>query len=359
MLPTRWTRQFVCAGCCTGSNLLPNALPRPPPHAGTKPAACLSQVECLEMRSIGHERAGLPPATAQIPGPLVQRQVSTGCMTLWGYILGTLPCARARVSSVHVPWLLCWLEAHRRASVRLPHAALLAPAFPLLASPPAIQHCVRPAPAPAPARSCCTSPTRTARHTCTQPLGGMPTRWTSTCGAVSCLHAVVRLAALALLVPAGAVSCLQAACCTTHSFAAPWLHPSTRPVSMACEPTLPLCPLPPFVAKQGPQPADLGQPEPGAHRAVPRHPAAGAGQLSLPGGVSSRADARVHSWTGLVWAGGLVSQDILQLAAPPVGCCRLWMGMAHVLSAPDCTRMSAWSGSLHAGTGQASRAGLP
>lgn len=33
------------------------------------------EVECLEMRSIGHERAGLPPATAQIPGPLVQRQV--------------------------------------------------------------------------------------------------------------------------------------------------------------------------------------------------------------------------------------------------------------------------------------------
>ncbi|PRW45747.1 chorismate lyase isoform B [Chlorella sorokiniana] len=33
------------------------------------------EVECLEMRNIGHERAGLPPATAQIPGPLVQRQV--------------------------------------------------------------------------------------------------------------------------------------------------------------------------------------------------------------------------------------------------------------------------------------------
>lgn len=91
------------------------------------------------MRSIGHERAGLPPATAQIPGPLVQRQVSTGCMTLWGYLLGTLP--RARVFPVHVPWLVCWLEAHRRARHR--PAALLATsrriacisAVPLLASP--------------------------------------------------------------------------------------------------------------------------------------------------------------------------------------------------------------------------------
>lgn len=34
-----------------------------------------SQVECLEMKSIGNERAGLPEAASLLPGPLVQRQV--------------------------------------------------------------------------------------------------------------------------------------------------------------------------------------------------------------------------------------------------------------------------------------------
>ncbi|EFN54688.1 hypothetical protein CHLNCDRAFT_135316 [Chlorella variabilis] len=33
------------------------------------------QVECIEMRDIGHERVGLPEQTAAIEGPLVQRQV--------------------------------------------------------------------------------------------------------------------------------------------------------------------------------------------------------------------------------------------------------------------------------------------
>ncbi|PSC72581.1 chorismate lyase [Micractinium conductrix] len=33
------------------------------------------EVECMEMRNIGHERHGLPAAAAQIQGPLVQRQV--------------------------------------------------------------------------------------------------------------------------------------------------------------------------------------------------------------------------------------------------------------------------------------------
>lgn len=33
------------------------------------------QVECLEMKNIGEERSGLPAATGQLEGPLVQRQV--------------------------------------------------------------------------------------------------------------------------------------------------------------------------------------------------------------------------------------------------------------------------------------------
>jgi hypothetical protein len=52
------------------------------------------EVECLEMRNIGLGREGLPPETALIPGPLVQRQVCAGrkchvmgaCLCLCGWL---------------------------------------------------------------------------------------------------------------------------------------------------------------------------------------------------------------------------------------------------------------------------------
>jgi hypothetical protein len=74
---------FPCCCCCSP--------PTPPTPAGTMAAACpipiVPQVECLEMRDIGDQREGLPPQTAAIEGPLVQRQV---CSTL------CIAAARAR-----------------------------------------------------------------------------------------------------------------------------------------------------------------------------------------------------------------------------------------------------------------------
>ena len=33
------------------------------------------EVQCMEMKDIGEARDGLPPSAAQVPGPLLQRQV--------------------------------------------------------------------------------------------------------------------------------------------------------------------------------------------------------------------------------------------------------------------------------------------
>ena len=61
------------------------------------------QVECLEMCSIGVERAGLPPQAQLIPGPLVQRQVGGSCRL-------PPPC-------VVLMWMLCWGRVRGRGTV--------------------------------------------------------------------------------------------------------------------------------------------------------------------------------------------------------------------------------------------------
>lgn len=59
------------------------------------------------MRSIGHERAGLPPDTAQIEGPLVQRQVSVGLpveAAVWFSSCGMASACLARRAAVPAPF---------------------------------------------------------------------------------------------------------------------------------------------------------------------------------------------------------------------------------------------------------------
>lgn len=158
-----------------------------------------------------------------------------------------------------------------RANLRLCCAAV--PLFSSKACLPAHSWPTFPPPAHPP-RSCCTSPTPTARHMCMPPLGGMPTQWISTCGVL----AVVAACCLPQLGAGSVFAWEKAALCLAAPRPAParLLHPV---------PQLPCTPR--CLLEQGPQPAHLGEPEPGAHGAVPRHPAAGAGQLPVPGGVSA------------------------------------------------------------------------